>query len=103
MGTPHKHAGLIKAWADGAEIEFRDETGGWHTCRDPSWSVGTTYRIKKNIVKTVGYRRYYLRDDAGMYCSFCYEVDSYTPRHIEAHRYFFRWKDFEWQYDEVEV
>ena len=23
MGTPHKHAALIKAWADGAAIEFR--------------------------------------------------------------------------------
>jgi len=24
MKTPHKHAELIKAWADGAEIEFFD-------------------------------------------------------------------------------
>lgn len=23
MGKPHKHAALIKAWADGAEIEYR--------------------------------------------------------------------------------
>ena len=23
MGNPHKHAAVIKAWADGAEIEYR--------------------------------------------------------------------------------
>lgn len=26
MKKPHKHAELIKAWADGAEIEYRDNT-----------------------------------------------------------------------------
>jgi hypothetical protein len=26
MRKPHKHAELIKAWADGAEIEYRDTT-----------------------------------------------------------------------------
>ena len=27
MGQPHKHAELIKAWADGAEIEYRAVPG----------------------------------------------------------------------------
>lgn len=26
---PHKHAELIKAWADGAEIEYRDRQNPW--------------------------------------------------------------------------
>lgn len=47
---PHKHAELIKAWADGAEIqyyfhgEFQRE---WRDCgREPSWGKYQEYRIK---------------------------------------------------------
>jgi len=29
MRKPHKHAALIKAWADGAEIEYRDRHNPW--------------------------------------------------------------------------
>ena len=29
MRKPHKHAELIKAWADGAEIEYRDRHNTW--------------------------------------------------------------------------
>jgi len=46
MKTPHKHAELIKAWADGAEIEFNDFSGRWAVNRDPSWSPDLKYRIK---------------------------------------------------------
>jgi len=45
--TPHKHAELIKAWADGAEIEARQGDGTtWVTVDSPSWSIHGTYRIK---------------------------------------------------------
>lgn len=40
---PHKHAELIKAWADGAEIELNTPEG-WVKVR-PDWS-GPEYRIK---------------------------------------------------------
>ena len=44
---PHKHAELIKAWADGAEIEWQDKWGEWQpfylTC---SWYEAKNYRIK---------------------------------------------------------
>jgi hypothetical protein len=45
MKTPHKHADLIKAWADGAEIEFRclDE---WRRITAPRWDQDGEYRIK---------------------------------------------------------
>ncbi len=47
MKTPHKHAELIKAWADGAEIECRPITGRpWLTMLDPAWSKYEEYRIK---------------------------------------------------------
>lgn len=43
----HKHAELIKAWADGAEIEYYSNNDGkWYEIDKPSWSEMTTYRIK---------------------------------------------------------
>ena len=45
---PHKHADLIKAWADGAEIEqqSRITDGKWYEQKNPCWGTDTTYRIK---------------------------------------------------------
>ena len=45
MKQPHKHAELIKAWADGAEIEWND-LGIWKTAECPGWSYLAEYRIK---------------------------------------------------------
>ena len=43
----HKHADLIKQWADGAQIEWRDRNGDWcDISGSPAWSIETTYRIK---------------------------------------------------------
>ena len=47
MKTPHKHAEVIKAWADGAEIECREnEHRKWMTVHTPVWSNLTEYRVK---------------------------------------------------------
>ena len=44
---PHKHAELIKAWADGAEIEcLVQPSNKWELREQPIWSVDSTYRIK---------------------------------------------------------
>lgn len=44
--TPHVHAELIKAWADGAAIQLLGEASGtWYNCI-PSWEPRTQYRIK---------------------------------------------------------
>ena len=46
---PHKHAELIKAWADGAEIEYFDyATKKWWSWGDyPDWGADNIeYRIK---------------------------------------------------------
>lgn len=46
---PHKHAELIKAWADGAEIQYKDELGEWETWdgyNAPPWYPNEEYRIK---------------------------------------------------------
>lgn len=47
MKQPHKHAALIKAWADGAEIEFFSKGGdGWVLSNSPQWYDDYEYRIK---------------------------------------------------------
>ena len=43
---PHKHAELIKAWADGAEIEYKNIRGGWGDVSHPCWFNHSEYRIK---------------------------------------------------------
>ena len=45
MKTPHKHAALIKQWADGAIIECFDE-GEWTQLNNPVWCHHTQYRVK---------------------------------------------------------
>lgn len=40
----HKHAELIKAWADGAEIQVYNQD--WLDCFAPSWCDYLEYRIK---------------------------------------------------------
>lgn len=45
MKTPHKHAEIIKAWADGAEIEYKCE-GEWLPAEAPIWPCISVYRIK---------------------------------------------------------
>lgn len=49
MNKPHKHAELIKAWADGAEIEFFSKMHNeWQqiSVSSPSWFIDIEYRIK---------------------------------------------------------
>jgi hypothetical protein len=43
----HQHADLIKAWADGAQIQSRNNIGEhWQDNRLPVWANDTMYRIK---------------------------------------------------------
>ena len=42
----HKHAELIKAYADGAEIEYKDVDGCWYLINNPVWHNHFEYRIK---------------------------------------------------------
>ena len=48
MKKPHKHAELIKAWADGAEIEEKYYDGIWRPFNDGQWMDNNPweYRIK---------------------------------------------------------
>jgi hypothetical protein len=40
-----KHAALIKAWADGAKIQTKNEAGEWIDINFPDWLDGE-YRLK---------------------------------------------------------
>ena len=45
--VPHKHAEVIKAWADGAIIEHRSHPHSiWRVVENPSWFWGEEYRVK---------------------------------------------------------
>jgi hypothetical protein len=104
--TPHKHAALIKQWADGAIIQYTTDLAAtvWHDCthNTPMWYPTSTYRVKPGVVK---YKRYFWRQqkdktDATLY------VLTVTPaeeiaRSRERLDGFIRWIDTEWQ--EVEV
>lgn len=49
MNKPHKHAALIKAWADGAEIQVCKgiaEEPEWIDISTPNWHIDMKYRIK---------------------------------------------------------
>jgi hypothetical protein len=73
MKTPHKHATLIKAWADGAQIElWLPEPNRWEGITDPSWDDSFKYRIKPefkpDVVKTCAATEFcaYYHDDFGV-------------------------------------
>jgi hypothetical protein len=47
----HKHVTLIKAWADGAQIEkFCQRTKKWVVTDHPTWAEDTEYRIRKAVI-----------------------------------------------------
>jgi hypothetical protein len=54
---PHKHAELIKAWADGAQIEYWDFKERWVEVTNPCWEM-EMYRIKPE--PKPDYRRWFV-------------------------------------------
>lgn len=54
MSKPHKHAELIKKWADGAIIQYRTTTfRSWADCDSnrPCWDKRFEYRVKPPLVE----------------------------------------------------
>ena len=47
MTTPHKHADLIKSWADGEFVQVWSSTGGgWVDDPSPQWLNTSVYRVR---------------------------------------------------------
>lgn len=44
--TRHKHADIIHAWAEGAEIELKYPNGVWCYTQHPAFEINNEYRIK---------------------------------------------------------
>jgi hypothetical protein len=52
MNKPHKHAEIIKQWADGAEIEsLSNHTESWLTVERPTFYEDEQYRVKPQPVE----------------------------------------------------
>lgn len=98
MGQPHKHAELIKAWADGAEIQVRvptyeTQTAYWQDTPTPTWGYDCDYRIKP---KTIKYRIYMWKSSNGV----IHVNTAYPDEQVDNLNTFIKWLG-DWQ--EVEV
>ena len=85
MTNKHKHADVIKAWADGAEIEYRSISGRWLPASTPNWCVDCDYRVKpkppihralKEAHAKGAVIQYYNRDD-GVWTDTCANIPSW--------------------------
>ncbi len=65
---PHKHSEIIKAWADGAEIEIKFYDG-WRNCPSPEWFTGDEYRIKPEPKPDIVVSRWVYSDGSTAHCS----------------------------------
>lgn len=52
---PHKYADVIKAWADGAQVQWRHPAGGspihWLDDASPKWFDTCEYRVKPRVLR----------------------------------------------------
>lgn len=103
--TPRKHSELIKAWADGAEIQVRignNPLSEWLDAPDPTWQKCYEYRIKPEK-KVIRYRRYFYECVDNLVVSTICDIPGFhiPASELERYDYFKGWIDTEWQ--EVEV
>ena len=96
---PHVHAEVIKAWADGKQIQMKSElTVGWVDLLvpHPSWHLTTEYRVKP---KTIRYRVALFRSPSGNH--FTNNADTQERADsFQTRVYFVRWLT---DWTEVEV
>jgi len=59
---PHIHAEMIKAWADGAQIECQSADGRWVTLPTLAWDALSKYRIKPDPDVVLYYCEPHLRN-----------------------------------------
>lgn len=84
MNKPHKHAALIKQWADGAEIQYRPTSNHvWGDVAYPPWHCEGEYRVKPVTRK---FRIALMLQDV-IHIS----RDNFNASCIETHRNFVRW------------
>ena len=79
---PHKWAKEIKAWADGAEIEFRDPLQGWVECKNPSWTEAAIYRIKPQPKEPQYLHAYSVEGQIKLSEKSLKDFDGYVPQNV---------------------
>lgn len=47
MDKKQIHADVIKAWADGKDIEYSNDGKTWYYTEHPEWSNNVQYRVRK--------------------------------------------------------
>jgi len=93
MNKPHKHAALIKAWADGAEIQYREHGDVPWKDTEPAWVIRYQYRIKPGTIK---YRTYLWRGSYGSYGIFTCTEEQNRGNEYEYMKDFIKWLG-DWQ------
>ena len=95
---PHKHAEVIHAWADGAEVQMKMHDGVWINADTPYWHNDCEYRVKpsEKVVRWL----WAWQDTIGIWSVMhCYmtenEFNIMLPRH-SAH------KRLEWSREEFD-
>lgn len=86
MPTPHKWASVIKAWADGAEVQYRHGDAWWDGgTAAPSFNPELEWRIKPKP-QTVTYRVALFRYGEGV------RVEARVVEELaESCKHFIRW------------
>ena len=91
----HIHAELIKAWAEGAEIQYQNchNDSFWSDCLgEPKWDRNTSYRLKPKP-KTIKYKRYVGMVYGAYFVGVTYGPNIVVPPIPDL----VKWIDTEWQ------
>ena len=84
---PHKHAELIKAWADGAEIEYKSKFGGGWFLFDgekDGWIEDYEYRIKPEPkLDVVKYGNVFIKQDGDSFDNFSIKFEGFFHRYSQ--------------------
>ena len=90
MGQRHKHADVIIAWANGAEIEYRiGSHDSWSKATSPGWHADCEYRVKPPAKKYRVALFRFLSEAASTYTA-CTDIQEEADSY-EQHEHFVRW------------
>jgi hypothetical protein len=81
MSVPHKHAEIIKAWADGYQVEaYNPERDSWINVVEPGWFNDIEYRVKPGVMQA---------PEKPVYCSYDVrvELDPFDDDLVDFHNY----------------
>ena len=52
------NADVIKAWADGAKVQYQDTFGVWQDIAQPTWQEYVVYRVKPSVLPANDVEKY---------------------------------------------